>query len=589
MADTSILKNPVSPNQPQKIDKTHHASAVDSEAADSYKIDGNTKTLEQVRSSERKRGSLDSRVSCNTSEVETAKQVPVPIVDEANRSSAQNGRGPLTLQASSQGQRKPSDTQELHMHMRGSESAHRHLPEARIDAPRPLQGHMSQPPARPAVSPNPQTHGQPSVRPTGQELPAASSPNITGHAQGQLTLQPQWLPSQPQRPNIQVQMTQPTQADDVPSHLYPVVRRGPPNVTLFNPYKRRKVDKQSSSNDLHVVSSNSNYVMHNFKLQKIPTALDNLRKRFKKSVSNSGGNQAVYTTSPSNQPRGPYFNQSSSNVHPVVYPEQHPIHATDKAPVNPQGLSQGQLVERVFYPLTGPRQTSTEYGPRVMSTHPRHQVQPARANGQPVQPNGTMYVVREYQVPQQGAPIQAERVPPSHIAAPLQHIAPAPPGISRSQPHPPVQSPGISSTASPSGRHPGDPNVGHDPRGTANQSGNVVRNDHPGVQLRTPPPKPSASIVVVQDGIVLSWNMRLDETMAQIDNYELFACQDGAESTAPPIMWKKIGIVKALPLPMACTLSQFSSGNKYNFAVRAVDDQERAGPFSDPCTISLTS
>ena len=126
-------------------------------------------------------------------------------------------------------------------------------------------------------------------------------------------------------------------------------------------------------------------------------------------------------------------------------------------------------------------------------------------------------------------------------------------------------------------------------RGTANQSDvNGARNDQPGVQLRTPP-KPAASIVVVQDGIVLSWNMTLDETMAKIDNYELFACQDGAESTTPPIMWKKIGIVKALPLPMACTLSQFSSGNKYHFAVRAVDSQERAGPFSDPCTISLTS
>lgn len=108
------------------------------------------------------------------------------------------------------------------------------------------------------------------------------------------------------------------------------------------------------------------------------------------------------------------------------------------------------------------------------------------------------------------------------------------------------------------------------------------------VNLKSPP-KPTASIVVVQDGIVLSWNLQLEDNSAKIDNYELFACQDGTESTNPPIMWKKIGIVKALPLPMACTLTQFSAGNKYHFAVRAVDDQERAGPFSDPCTISLTT
>ena len=88
---------------------------------------------------------------------------------------------------------------------------------------------------------------------------------------------------------------------------------------------------------------------------------------------------------------------------------------------------------------------------------------------------------------------------------------------------------------------------------------------------------------------MLSWNMHLDDSFAQIENYELFACQDGTESTNPPILWKKIGIVKALPLPMACTLTQFSTGNKYHFAVRAVDVNERAGPFSDPCTIALST
>ncbi|XP_032236706.2 daxx-like protein isoform X2 [Nematostella vectensis] len=102
-----------------------------------------------------------------------------------------------------------------------------------------------------------------------------------------------------------------------------------------------------------------------------------------------------------------------------------------------------------------------------------------------------------------------------------------------------------------------------------------------------PPPKPNASIAVVQNGIVLSWNMNLDSVHEQIDNYELFACQDGTEASTPSIMWKKIGVVKALPLPMACTLTQFSSGSCYKFAVRAVDTRAREGPFSDPCVITL--
>lgn len=114
-----------------------------------------------------------------------------------------------------------------------------------------------------------------------------------------------------------------------------------------------------------------------------------------------------------------------------------------------------------------------------------------------------------------------------------------------------------------------------------NNSSNDNENAH------KPLPKPSASIAVMDRGIVLSWNMEYDDTSIKIDNYELFACQDFNESKGQPIKWKKIGIVKALPLPMACTLTQFSSGSKYCFSVRAVDEKERAGPFSDPCTVSL--
>lgn len=147
---------------------------------------------------------------------------------------------------------------------------------------------------------------------------------------------------------------------------------------------------------------------------------------------------------------------------------------------------------------------------------------------------------------------------------------------------PPIQSPGISSS---------DPRIEKNhceaekastvntlaPKSSLNDQGDASK----------PLPKPSASIAAREKGIVLSWNMEHEDTSVRVDNYELFACQDVDEDKGQPIKWKKIGIVKALPLPMACTLTQFSSGSKYFFSVRAVDENERAGPFSDPCTVSL--
>ncbi|KAI8512066.1 Activating transcription factor 7-interacting protein 1 [Branchiostoma belcheri] len=52
--------------------------------------------------------------------------------------------------------------------------------------------------------------------------------------------------------------------------------------------------------------------------------------------------------------------------------------------------------------------------------------------------------------------------------------------------------------------------------------------------------------------------------------YQLFAYQEG---TGQPntALWKKIGDVKALPLPMACTLTNFLPRGTYHFAVRAMD------------------
>ncbi|XP_067003102.2 activating transcription factor 7-interacting protein 1 isoform X2 [Anabrus simplex] len=111
------------------------------------------------------------------------------------------------------------------------------------------------------------------------------------------------------------------------------------------------------------------------------------------------------------------------------------------------------------------------------------------------------------------------------------------------------------------------------------------------LNLKLAPPKPELKISKVPtkntQGIVLSWNMTLSSEHEEVASYQLYAYQEGS---APPstTLWKKVGDVKALPLPMACTLTQFQEGHKYHFAVRAVDVHMRCGQFSAPGNIMLT-
>ncbi|XP_048847969.1 activating transcription factor 7-interacting protein 1-like isoform X1 [Brienomyrus brachyistius] len=129
----------------------------------------------------------------------------------------------------------------------------------------------------------------------------------------------------------------------------------------------------------------------------------------------------------------------------------------------------------------------------------------------------------------------------------------------------------------------------------ASQSGIPVLPPPPSPPARLPPEASHTSLpqqpqlklarVQSQNGIVLSWSVaEVDRSCAPVDSYHLYAYhQDGPAS--PASQWKKIGEVKALALPMACTLTQFVSGSKYYFAVRARDIYGRFGPFCEPqCT-----
>lgn len=109
----------------------------------------------------------------------------------------------------------------------------------------------------------------------------------------------------------------------------------------------------------------------------------------------------------------------------------------------------------------------------------------------------------------------------------------------------------------------------------------------PEAEKTSPPQQPQLKLVPSATGIVLSWCVaETDLTCAAVDSYHLYAFhQDNSSNNPAQQHWKKIGEVKALPLPMACTLTQFQSGSTYHFAVRAKDIYGRFGAFCEPqCT-----
>ncbi|CAG7716500.1 unnamed protein product [Allacma fusca] len=101
------------------------------------------------------------------------------------------------------------------------------------------------------------------------------------------------------------------------------------------------------------------------------------------------------------------------------------------------------------------------------------------------------------------------------------------------------------------------------------------------------PPRPELTLVEQNEGIVLSWTLKLGPNHAEIQTYQIYACQEPLFNSQKSAAWKRVGDVKALPLPMACTLSQFTDENRYHFIVRGVDVYNRTGPFCEASAIKL--
>jgi hypothetical protein len=90
--------------------------------------------------------------------------------------------------------------------------------------------------------------------------------------------------------------------------------------------------------------------------------------------------------------------------------------------------------------------------------------------------------------------------------------------------------------------------------------------------------------------LVLSWNLPFTlKQHAAVGMYQIYCYQETGDQPPPPPnpnLWKKVGDVNALPLPMACNLTKLGPGGKYHFAIRALDVLNREGLFSDPRSVS---
>ena len=98
--------------------------------------------------------------------------------------------------------------------------------------------------------------------------------------------------------------------------------------------------------------------------------------------------------------------------------------------------------------------------------------------------------------------------------------------------------------------------------------------------------KPVLRVEQSDNGIILSWDLTSREGESKVIKYELYVMSVPTES-APLNEWESLGVVDALALPMACTMTQFLSGASYYFAVRAITANGNCELFSDPCSINV--
>ena len=103
------------------------------------------------------------------------------------------------------------------------------------------------------------------------------------------------------------------------------------------------------------------------------------------------------------------------------------------------------------------------------------------------------------------------------------------------------------------------------------------------------PPTPVIKINMSTEGLVVKWTLQqIDIHLAsQVESY----CLSAFEGTSPPSPehWETVGNMRALQLPMACTLTHFVQGTTYHFAVRAISKGGVCGQFSQARSIIVST
>nr|XP_015216034.1 PREDICTED: activating transcription factor 7-interacting protein 2 isoform X2 [Lepisosteus oculatus] len=87
-------------------------------------------------------------------------------------------------------------------------------------------------------------------------------------------------------------------------------------------------------------------------------------------------------------------------------------------------------------------------------------------------------------------------------------------------------------------------------------------------------------------GIGVLWNVaHVDPKAAPVHSYYLYVLHEDLNGCMSS--WKNIGIISALPLPMACKLNRCAPQRRYYFAIVGKDIYGRCGPYSEVCSVTV--
>lgn len=105
-------------------------------------------------------------------------------------------------------------------------------------------------------------------------------------------------------------------------------------------------------------------------------------------------------------------------------------------------------------------------------------------------------------------------------------------------------------------------------------------------------PVPRLALRVVNGNTVIMWDLPPDNNITEINFFEVYVYlikKDAERQQKRGGRWIKIGEMKAMPLPMACTIRHLIQKKVvYFFIVRAISHNGVPGPYSKPCCVACS-